>query len=70
MMGAIGAGSYTSLRDGLSGITGASNMQLEGYLSSSEDILGLKIVWDFESGDWDVTEIVNTNIYVRACLVL
>ena len=62
------AGGYTALRDGFSGITGASNLQSDGYYwSSTEYSAGRAWRYDFDDGIWS-----NNDKYferqVRACL--
>ena len=62
------AGGYTALRDGFSGITGASNLQSDGYYWSSTEYSSSR-AWryDFDDGIWS-----NNDKYferqVRACL--
>ena len=67
MLGTNGAGSYTALRDGFSGISGASNLQSDFYWSSTED--EEDDVWyiDFRDGSWDITYKGNSYL-VRSCL--
>ncbi len=69
MLGTNGAGSYTALRTGFSGITGASNLQLYVYWSSTEDEDDSEFAWDynFNDGSWGSDEKVLDDI-VRACL--
>ena len=62
------AGGYTALRDGFSGITGASNLQSDGYYwSSTEYSADRAWRYDFDDGIWS-----NNDKYferqVRACL--
>ena len=62
------AGGYTALRNGFSGITGASNLQSDGYYwSSTEYSAGRAWRYDFDDGIWS-----NNDKYferqVRACL--
>ena len=64
------AGSYTALRDGFSGITGASNLQSDWYWSSTEKDSANAWFYYFEDGNsgWYDTAKSSINIYVRACL--
>ena len=60
------AGSYTALRDGFSSVSG-TNMQSEGYWSSTEDDSSDAWNYYFSNGLWsDVSK--NWNRCVRACL--
>ena len=67
MLGTNGAGSYTDLRDGFSGISGASNLQSGFYWSSTK--YGSDNAWDyyFVNGTWYDRNKFNVNP-VRACL--
>lgn len=67
MLGTNGAGSYTDLRDGFSGISGASNLQSGFYWSST--LYGSNNAWDyyFVNGNWYDRNKFNVN-QVRACL--
>ena len=69
MMGANGAGSDTALRNGFSGITGASNLQSSWYWSSTEYDADAFYAWDynFDEEEWDWIEKYE-NDFVRACL--
>jgi len=67
MLGTSGAGSYTALRDGFSGISGASNLQSDEYWSRTEYDSGYAWVYDFGSGSW-YEELTDDNFRVRACL--
>ena len=67
MMGASGAGSYTALRDGFSGITGASNLQSGYYWSSTEDDSSYAKGCYFGSGKW-YSVMKTSSLSVRACL--
>ena len=61
------AGGTTSLRDGFSGITGASNLQSINYWSSTEKSPGLAYDYYFGTGSWyDLP--TGGNAGVRACL--
>ena len=62
------AGSYTALRDGFSGIAGASNLQSGLYWSSTEDDSRFAWYYDFVDGDWDFGRKGYGSIRVRACL--
>ncbi|MCR4808928.1 MAG: Ig-like domain-containing protein [Prevotella sp.] len=71
MMGTDGAGSYTALRDGFSGISGASNLQSDrfcDYWSSTE--AGSNNAWSyfFGNGTWNDNEMKYRVEVVRACL--
>ena len=61
------AGSGTALRDGFSGITGASNLQSASYWSSTETS-GYAWVFPFGSGNWYTNNTGWGGFYVRACL--
>jgi hypothetical protein len=63
MMGANGAGSYTALRDG-------SNLQTEGYWSSTEYEDNPNKAWEFYfvTGQWGQDFKGSANYPVRACL--
>ena len=67
MMGADGAGSYTALRDGFSGITGASSLQSDSYWSGTEDGF-LAWFYRFDYGRWDYDRKDSYHVRVRACL--
>ncbi len=67
MMGADGAGSYTALRDGFSGITGASSLQSDSYWSGTEDGF-LAWFYRFDYGRWDYDRKDSYYVRVRACL--
>ena len=67
MLGTNGAGSYTALRDGFSGITGASNLQSGNYWSSTKDNAFLASSYDFASGGW-ISTLMSYSYNVRACL--
>ena len=62
-----GAGGTTSLRDGFSGITGASNMTTDNYWSSTESASSKAWVYGFNSGDW-YSSWNDMDFNVRACL--
>ena len=69
MLGANGAGSYTALRDGFSGISGASNLQWDYYWTSTGN--GSNIAWCyrfFDYGGWYDHEMLYRSRGVRACL--
>ena len=70
MLGANGAGSYTSLRDGFDGITGASNLQSYPYWSSTddEDEWGCKWLYGFGNDSWFSDLYFEEDYWVRACL--
>jgi len=69
MMGANGAGSYTALRDGFSGITGASNLQsFPPYWSSSEYSSGVAWDYTFDDSYWNHDDKDYDFFSVRACL--
>ena len=59
------AGGYDALRDGFSGITGASNLQSGGYWSSTESSFAR--FYDFLYGSWGNGSKV-LDFQVRACL--
>lgn len=68
MLGTNGAGSYTALRDGFSGITGAGNLQWEYYWSSTE--YNDRYAWYYyfdDGGNWGSLR-KDYDFYVRACL--
>ena len=67
MLGASGAGSYTALRDGFSGITGASNLTTDVYWSSTEYDSNKAWGYGFSSGDW-YRSWKDMDFKVRACL--
>ena len=67
MLGTDGAGSYTALRDGFSGITGASNLQSDYYWSSTESDSKEAWLYGFNYGGWYTSNKGNT-WRVRACL--
>lgn len=60
---------YEDLRDGFSGISGASNLQSYLYWSITES--GSNFAWHyhFGNGDWDVDRKDRDDVWVRACLV-
>ena len=62
------AGGYEALRDGFSGISGASNLQATNYWSSTESATtGRARSCGFNNGRWiDIRE--SNNVKVRACL--
>ena len=68
MLGTNGAGSYTALRDGFSGITGASNLMSAYYWSSTND--GEDNAWRrwFYEDEWQSITKGHALTYVRACL--
>ena len=71
MLGTNGAGSYTALRDGFSGITGASNLESGSsgfYWSSTEYDANGAWGYGFNDGDWHPVYKGLTVISVRACL--
>ena len=78
MLGADGAGSYTALRDGFSGITGADNLQSseeDPYwsstaMSSTENEYNPDHAWfyHFGYGNWYTGEKGHDHFWVRACL--
>lgn len=68
MKGTNGAGSYTALRDGFSGITGASNLKSDKYWSSTEDGENVAYYYFFYNGLWLTNSKSTTAIYARACL--
>ena len=70
MLGTNGAGSYTALRDGFSGITGASNLQSEAYWSSTDDKDNPGGMWlyGFGYGNWFSDLTFEDEYWVRACL--
>ena len=69
MLGTSGAGSYTALRDGFSGISGASNLQSSApYWSSTENGSSNAWYYFFSNGDWYYDEKSIDAIRVRACL--
>ena len=69
MLGASGAGSYTALRDGFSGITGASNLTSGFYWSSTEKDANIAWRYWFYEGGWnDAVNKSHALTYVRACL--
>ena len=62
------AGGHTALREGFSGISGASNLQADGYWSSTEKNVGMYAqVCDFSDGNW-LTRKETYSHLVRACL--
>ena len=67
MSGDNGAGGYEALRDGFSGISGASNLQEESYWSSTEVDSTDARVYLLEDGDWDFDS-KNAGYRARACL--
>jgi hypothetical protein len=62
------AGSYTALRDGFTGITGASNLEVDGYRSSTEVDSGFAWDYYFDNGIWNPDSKGLAVINVRACL--
>jgi hypothetical protein len=65
------AGGYTALRDGFSGITGASNLQSTYYWSSTESSADRAWRYDFSDGTWGGIWSNNDKNFerqVRACL--
>ena len=67
MLGASGAGSYTALRDGFSGIAGARNLTKDTYWSSTEYDSDKAWCYGFNSGDW-YSSWKMFDSRVRACL--
>ena len=67
MLGASGAGSYTALRDGFSGIAGASNMTTDNYWSSTESESSKAWCYGFGGGGW-ASSWKDMDHKVRACL--
>ena len=69
MLGTNGAGSYTALRDGFNGISGASNLQSsDPYWSSTENGSSNAWYYFFSYGDWSYDEKGIDAMRVRACL--
>ena len=71
MMGTDGAGSYGALRDGFSGITGASNLQSGDYWSSTESASNSAWYYAFGRGEWSKWSSYPKgvdHVWVRACL--
>ena len=71
MLGTNGAGSYTALRDGFSGISGASNLRSDFYWSSTdyEDDADWACLFRFDEGWWTEYEKNDSeSVLVRACL--
>lgn len=68
MVGTNGAGSYTDLRDGFSGISGASNLQSGEYWSSWEADSNFAYPYHFGNGGWSYNNKGNGYVRVRACL--
>lgn len=64
------AGSYTALRDGFSGISGASNLQSAYYWSSTEDDSNNANAWlyRFSNGLWYSANKGSGGMKVRACI--
>ena len=62
------AGGLSALKNGFSGITGASNLQSYYYLSSTEDEGGDVWYFDFTGGGSGTTDKGDADNYVRACL--
>ena len=62
------AGGTTSLRDGFSGITGASNLTTGVYWSSTESDSDKAWCYDFGGGVWGGSSGKNNDFKVRACL--
>ena len=61
MMGTDGAGDYTALRTG-------SNLQSDGYWTSSEGMTGTAWKFDFGTGKWGNGSKTTGSFRVRACL--
>ncbi len=59
---------YRDLRDGFSGIAGASNLQSDYYWSSTEVDSGNASNYDFNSGNWYDDYKDSNDFRVRACL--
>lgn len=59
---------YRDLRDGFSGISGASNLQSGYYWSSTEDDSDYAWLCDFNYGEWYRAVKGRVDIRVRACL--
>lgn len=76
MLGTNGAGSYTALRDGFSGITGASSLQTSFPYWSSTEMSSTEIEYNpdhawyyyFGDGNWYHGEKGHDSFWVRACL--
>jgi len=69
MLGTNGAGSYTALRDGFSGISGASSLQSAPYWSSTEKDSDNAWYNYFGNGSWYDTGLKgHDSFWVRACL--
>ena len=68
MVGTNGAGSYTDLRDGFSGISGASNLQSGEYWSSWAADSNFAYPYHFGNGGWSYNNKGNGYVRVRACL--
>ena len=62
------AGGYEALRDGFSGIAGASNLQSGGYWSSTENGSNRAYYYDFNRASRVSGTKSSDYIYVRACL--
>ena len=62
------AGSYTALRDGFSGISGASNLQSANYWSITKQGSKYAKYYSFASGTWDNYGSKTSSYWVRACL--
>ena len=67
MLDTNGAGSYTALRDGFSGITGASNLHNDYYWSRTELNSSYALLYNFRNGGWSNDE-KGEPYRVRACL--
>jgi hypothetical protein len=76
MLGTNGAGSYTALRDGFSGISGASSLQTSFPYWSSTEMSSTENEYDpnhawyyyFGDGNWYHGEKGHDSFWVRACL--
>ena len=71
MLGTDGAGSYTALRNGFSGISGASSLQTSfPYWSSTETEDDSDYAWyyNFFDGSYGENDKYFNAVYVRACL--
>lgn len=62
------AGGYGALRDGFSGISGASNLQSGRYWSSTEYNAYNAWFYGFDNGSWNYGSMSFTSAQVRACL--
>ena len=63
----INVAGFAALRDGFSGITGASNLQSGYYWSSSERNASLARYYSFYAGGWSIDNKDNAYL-VRSCL--